>query len=227
MSKLLLLKIKRPLHWHAASCVGSLSRYEDLSDDSIQLVRRWKSGDEQAAEEIFDRYVARLIALASSKISPGLARRVEAEDVVQSVYRSFFARVSDERLQIDQNGELWGLLAAITVNKVRAKARFHGAGKRDINAEASVAASEKFHGLAPDEIARDPTADEITMIAEQYNEMLQRLSPIGRQVFQLHLESVPIDQIASRVRRSARTVRRELEQIRRLLTDALATSNDT
>lgn len=193
-----------------------------MDDESVLLVNRWQQGDEVAASEIYDRYVSRLIALAGSRISPKLARRVEAEDVVQSVYRSFFARSGEERLQVEKSGQLWGLLAAITINKVRAKARFHAADKRNVGTEASIRSSVSCFGLEPTDLAREPTAEEATMLAEQYREAADKMSPLGKQVFALYLENEAVDSIAKRVRRSARTVRRELEQIRKALSEMLA-----
>lgn len=193
-----------------------------MSDESLQLVERWRDGDETAAQEIYNRYVARLIALAGSRLSPTLARRVEAEDVVQSVYKSFFARTSDDRLVVGLSGQLWGLLAAITINKVRAKARFHAADKRNVDAEASINSSVSCFGMQPTELARDPSAEEATMLAEQYELVSSKLNEKQRQVFQLYLENHSVDEIANEIRRSARTVRRELEQVRRLLVDTLS-----
>lgn len=193
-----------------------------VDDESVLLVNRWQQGDEVAASEIYDRYVSRLIALAGSRISPKLARRVEAEDVVQSVYRSFFARSGEERLQVEKSGQLWGLLAAITINKVRAKARFHAADKRNVGTEASIRSSVSCFGLEPTDLAREPTAEEATMLAEQYREAADKMSALGKQVFALYLENEAVDDIAKRVRRSSRTVRRELEQIRKALSEMLA-----
>lgn len=193
-----------------------------MTEDSVQLIRRWQKGDDDAARAIYERYVGRLISLAASRISPGLARRVEAEDVVQSVYRSFFTRIGDDRLQVVQSGQLWGLLAAITVNKVRAKARYHGADKRDFQTERSTSSNPQCFGLAPGELAREPTAEEATMLAEQYQQAADQLSPLGKEIFRLYLENEAPEEIARQVHRSMRTVRRELEQIRTLLTDALA-----
>ena len=195
-----------------------------MSDQSVQLVDRWRQGDEAAAREIYDRYVSRLIALAGCRISPVLARRVDAEDVVQSVYRSFFARTTDDRLSVQQSGQLWGLLAAITVNKIRAKARFHAADKRNVNAEASVTSSVSCFGLAPNELAREPTADEAAMLAEQYRLAKSNMNPAQQRVFQLYLENQSVDDIARTIRRSARTVRRELEHIRNVLSESLTTA---
>ena len=145
--------------------------------------------------------------------------------MVQSVYRSFFHRIDDDRLDVGESGQLWGLLAAITVNKVKAKARFHGADKRNVKAESSVNASVSCYGLSPEEIARDPTSDEVTAVTEQYNNALAELSPLGQTVFQLHLENEPVSKIAERVKRSERTIRRELERVRELLRERLELGN--
>ena len=204
------------------------AREQLVSETSLQLIERWREGDETAAQEIYNRYVARLIALAGSRISPRLARRVEAEDVVQSVYKSFFARTNDDRLVIGETGQLWGLLAAITINKIRAKARFHGASKRSVDAEASISASLSCYGLAPTELAGEPSAEEAAALAEQYEMVAAQMNEQQRQVFQLYLDNMPVDDIANEIRRSARTVRRELDQIRRLLVETLnAADSDT
>lgn len=192
-----------------------------MTHESVQLVDRWRGGDETAAREIYDRYVSRLIALAASRISPALARRVEAEDVVQSVYRSFFARTKDDRLSVDNSGQLWGLLAAITVNKIRGKVRFHAADKRNVATEASIDTSASCFGLSPSELARDPSAEEAAALTEQYDLASQMMSDTQRQVFQMFLDGDTEDNIAKSIRRSTRTVRRELEQVRSILTTAL------
>lgn len=192
-----------------------------MDQESVKLVDRWRNGDELAAGEIYDRYVARLVALAGSRISPALARRVEAEDVVQSAYRSFFARTGDDRLHVQQSGQLWGLLAAITINKVRAKARFHQADRRDVSNEASVNASNSCYGIVPTDLAREPTADEAAALAEQYHRASEQLGAIGRQVFAMYLQNASVPEIAESVKRSERTVRREIDQIRKLLTEML------
>ena len=88
------------------------------NDTSFQLFDRFRQGDEQAAALLFDRYVSRLTALARSRMSAHLERRVAAEDVVQSVYGSFFVRAREGQYALEQSGDLWRLLAAITLNKV-------------------------------------------------------------------------------------------------------------
>ena len=46
----------------------------------MELVARWRNGDQEAASELFHRYFARLLALADSRLSAKLALRANAED---------------------------------------------------------------------------------------------------------------------------------------------------
>ena len=190
-------------------------------DQSVELVKRWQSGDETAAAEIFDRYVSRLLALASSRISKAMNRRIEPEDVVQSAYRSFFRDADPERYTIEQPGQLWGLLAAITINKVRSHVRFHTAGKRNINTEASMTTSQSCYGLPPSDIAGDPTADEAAALVEQMKAISDDLTDMQRDVFELFLQNQPTEEIAKAIRRSPRTVRRIIDEIRSALEEQL------
>ena len=104
-----------------------------MDDESVRLLELVRDGDSSAAEALYHRFVERLITLAKSRLSKRLTRRVDAEDVVQSVYRSFFVGAQDGRYNIERAGDLWRLLAAITVNKVLRQAEFHGQQKRDVD----------------------------------------------------------------------------------------------
>ncbi len=186
-------------------------------NESIQLLRRFQSGDETAANELFDKYVNRLLALAGSRLSKTLNRRVEAEDIVQSAFRSFFGGTRADGFDIQSGGQLWGLLAAITINKVRDQAKFHAAGKRAVAAEQSMNASRSCYGLVPSNFAEEPTIDEVVALEEQLKSTLESLPDLQRDIFELYLQNQSPEQIAEQVRRSTRTVRRSLEQVRQML----------
>ena len=65
-------------------------------------------------------------------------------------------------------------------------------------------------------------------LAEQYELISANMDEKQRQIFQLYLDNASVDDIANEIRRSARTVRRELDQIRRLLVETLtAAETDT
>lgn len=94
-------------------------------NESIQLLVRWKAGDEAAAEEIFSRYLHRLAGLARNRLSDKMQRRIDPEDVVQSAYRSFFRQAKEDRYELKRSGDLWRLLAAITINKTMGQIEYH------------------------------------------------------------------------------------------------------
>jgi len=86
-----------------------------VNEEQTQHVfQRVRAGDQDAAQEIFDRYFQRLIGLAHSRLSEKLGRKVDADDIVQSALRSFFVRSQEGQYAIERSGDLWKLLAVIT-----------------------------------------------------------------------------------------------------------------
>ena len=63
---------------------------------------------------------------------PGLASRVDPEDIVQSVFRSFFQRAITDAYSVPAGQDLWKLLLTIALNKVRSQGVYHRAAKRDV-----------------------------------------------------------------------------------------------
>ncbi|MCA9178750.1 MAG: sigma-70 family RNA polymerase sigma factor [Planctomycetales bacterium] len=192
-------------------------------DNSKQLLMRCEAGDEEAARQIFDSYVSRLIALARARLSPRLQRKVDPEDVVQSAYRSFFRRAGDGEYELKRNGDLWRLLAAITVHKVLKKAEYHQAAKRSINREQSVdlLANSSTMGVAPERLSRDPTPAEQLLVAEQLEETMRDLMPLHREMLKLRLQGQSVSEISEQVCRTEHSVRRVLRNVRERLESAL------
>ena len=50
-------------------------------------------------EQVIQTYTKQLRQLARSRIQGVLQRRIDADDILQSVFRSFFQRYDDDRLQ--------------------------------------------------------------------------------------------------------------------------------
>src|SRR5215472_1360787 len=125
---------------------------EEVSDRS--LLRRLQHGQADASTELYLRYADRLLALAAAQSSPDLARRVDPEDIVQSVFRTFFRRASLGHYTIPDGEEIWKLLLVIALNKVRTLGAFHRAAKRDVRrsfgGEAFERAIESQHGRGED-----------------------------------------------------------------------------
>ena len=95
---------------------------------SLVLLERFRGGDELAAEALFARYFERLTSLARSRLSTRLARRTDPEDIVLSVYRSFFVEAREGRYTLGRGGDLWRLLSSITRHKLLRQVRHQSAG---------------------------------------------------------------------------------------------------
>jgi RNA polymerase sigma-70 factor (ECF subfamily) len=178
-------------------------------------LRRLQHGQADASTELYLRYAERLLALAAAQSAPDLARRVDPEDIVQSVFRTFFRRASQGHYTVPDGEDLWKLLLVIALNKVRATGAFHRAAKRDVR---RTAGGEAFERAVESQPSRDEAAlRTLRMVVE---ELLQGLPEAHRRVIELRVEGHEVNDIAADVRRSKRTVERVLQEFRQSL-DAL------
>lgn len=60
------------------------------SIDFQSFVKRLREGEPVAVKKLFDDYSRRLTQLAGKNIHAAMLKRFEGEDVVQSVFRTFF-----------------------------------------------------------------------------------------------------------------------------------------
>ena len=107
---------------------GSESEGEAGPDEAASdcsLLQRLRRGQADASTLLYLRYAGRLHALATKQSSAALARRVEPDEIVQSVFRTFFRRVAQGHYDVPAGEEIWKLLLVIALNKVRAAAIHH------------------------------------------------------------------------------------------------------
>lgn len=174
------------------------------------LIRRYRSGDEAAATSLYLRYASRLRALARDYCTGTYARRFDADDIVQSVFRTFFHGVRQRGYDVPPGGELWGLLMVLALNKVRNLVAYHRAGKRAVQQTASVA---DLPVLAADETAA-------AFLRLVLDEQLADLPESNRAIVRLRIEGYEVAEIAERSGRSRRTVERVLQDFRARVANA-------
>jgi RNA polymerase sigma-70 factor (ECF subfamily) len=182
--------------------------------ESAELLARWRAGDQQAATELVDRFTERLLALARGQLSEKLARRVDAEDVVQSAYRSFFAAARDGHFELRRRGDLWRLLSAITVHKLQHQVEFHTADKRSVDRETGFGGESSLRGLQAEVFSRAPSPVEAAALVDELEQLLRDLKPVHRQIVEMRLQGHSVHDIAVATDRSERLVRRVLEQVK-------------
>jgi RNA polymerase sigma-70 factor (ECF subfamily) len=192
---------------------------EGSSDHS--LLKHFRRGQEDAATVLYLRYAKRLNALARSKCSPALAHRVEPEDIVQSVFRSFFRKAADGLYDVPEGEDLWKLFLVITLNKIYAKSVFHHARKRDVRLTVNTADMDES-ALGRDE-PDEQALSELQMVVA---ETLAKLPDLARRMVELRVQGFEVAEIARQTQRSKRTVERILQQFRSDLRDLLEEIED-
>jgi eukaryotic-like serine/threonine-protein kinase len=181
---------------------------------SLVLIKRFRAGDELAAEAIFSRYFERLSLLARSKLAPRVARRTDPEDVALSTYRSFFVGVRNGRFVLSRGGDLWRLLASIAKHKLLRQTRRERAGRRSVDRESPIDQVDEQQFLSR---THEPGPDEAVAFSDLLESVLARLDSLGRRVLELRLQGAQLSEIAHDTGRSERTIRRSLGRIRELL----------
>ena len=173
-----------------------------------ELLRAWKSGDQDAATQIFRRYQVRLHALVRSRLSKKLARRVDAEDILLSAYRSFFVGAQSGRWTPTDSDDLWPLLTTIVLRKLARQARHHKAECRSIDDE-----RQEDSILLESLISHEPTAEHAAILTDEIEQLLSDLDLTAREVFVRTLQGSDVNSIANELELHERTVRRALERI--------------
>jgi RNA polymerase sigma-70 factor (ECF subfamily) len=187
-----------------------------MSDSFAEFLGKLCRGDDAAAQQLFARFTHQLMALALRHIHAGLRHKVEAEDVVQSAYKSFFFRYGTGNLDVVNWNSLWGLLTLITVRKCAERAAYHGAERRDAAREAlPPREAEGAPWLEP--FGREPTPLEAAVLNETVEQLLAGLDGEERPVVELSLQGFTTREISERLGRAERTVRLLREGVRHRL----------
>lgn len=175
------------------------------------LLRRLRKGEQDAATRLYLRYARRLHGLATAQTGQDLKSRIDPEDIVQSVFRTFFRRAQEGHYEVPDGEEIWKLFLVIGLHKIRDAAVFHRAAKRDAGrTTALVGAGESADPPAADQMAE-------TTLRMVIDEILLKLSDSQKEIVTMRMEGAQVDEITQATKRSHRTVERTLQKFRELL----------
>ncbi len=193
--------------------------HDSVSSDRT-LLRRLRGGSEDAATQLYLRYAQRLRGLIRARCSPQVKRRVEPEDLVQSVFRRFFRRVQQGEYDVPAGEELWGLFLVIALNRIRAEETFQRAGKRDVRRTVGNAP------LVPLDVPDQQNEADFNVLQLTIAEALEQLPAAQREMLELRIQGHEVAEIAQHVGRSKRTVERNLQEVRVHLRALLETPDE-
>ncbi len=194
---------------------------------SFGSVTHWigalKSGDQQAAQQLWERYWKRLVGLAARKLTGARRQTSDEEDIAQVALKSFFLGAREGRFpQLQDRHDLWALLVRITANKavdkrIHDKAQKRGGGHTIRSLDHTVDSSwdEKLEPV----IGNEPTPEFALQITEEYQRLLTSLpDPTLRQIAVWKMERYTHDEIAEKLGCVRRTVQRRLLLIQQIWT---------
>jgi RNA polymerase sigma-70 factor (ECF subfamily) len=184
-------------------------------DSFAELMTRLRAGEDTAANEVFQRFARRLHGLAQRHLDSALRHKVDAEDVVQSAYKSFFLRYGAGTLEVNDWNNLWGLLTLIALRKCADRAEHYRAERRAVSRE--VGPDTENAGSGWQAIDREPTPVEAALLAETVEQLLTTLDADERPIIELSLQGYTTQEISERLGRAERSVRRLRERVRKRL----------
>jgi RNA polymerase sigma-70 factor (ECF subfamily) len=195
---------------------GSLTHYaHDLY--SPDAARR-----EEAARQLWLRFAERLGTVVRRRLDPRILRRAGVDDVVNSMFASFFAAAPGPDGPPRDRAELWRLLVHFTMCKVVDTAQYHRAQRRDVYRERPPAgpaghADDPRDGVADAEDVRRMGPEDEAVAREEFARLLAVLPEDLQRVFALRLEGYTNAEIGAQVGRVERTVELKMKAIRALL----------
>lgn len=154
------------------------------SDESINI--------ETLAEDLDAVYRDRLCALVRRQMHPRYLKRDDPEDVVQSVFRTFYRRASLGQFRFDHDGALWKLLQLIAKRKMIKRVAYHDAERRDIRREDADSAD-----FEPELDADQAAAAQ--MLGDALEQALSGLNYPEPELYQLTLHGYSIVEIVDKV----------------------------
>lgn len=192
---------------------------------AAQSVSHWiahlKDGNAIAAQQLWDRYAARLVEYAQRRMKDSPKRVADEEDIAASVFQTLCRGAAAGRFQnVKNRDDLWWMLLAITKQKVvdhvrRETAQKRGGGK--VLIESCFAGNaDDSHGFVLDHLVSDtPTPEFLASLEEQHDRLLGLLRDDRlRQIAVFRIEGFTVPEIALDLQLSTRSIERKLKLIR-------------
>jgi len=147
---------------------------------SVELVRDFQAGDEQALNELFERYQERVRRIVRIRLGAELRQYLDEDDIVQDVFIVAARRIHDFEPQGHSSILYW--LSTITENRIRDRVRYHRSTKRDRHGEARFGLFQSEPGGAPEPISPgySPSQQNIHVeLAQIVDDTLAQLEPVS------------------------------------------------
>lgn len=132
---------------------------ESVAGDIPQLVDLAQQGDVDALNELFARHYQTMVEMARRRLGARLRAKEEPDDLAQTTFREATRDFANYTYRGE--GSLLRWLIQILQNKIRDRAEFYSAGKRDLSKERPIEAPSPSGEM--DSGFFEPSADDLTV----------------------------------------------------------------
>lgn len=189
------------------------------------LLERFHGGDAAALNELYSRYVTRVLAAVRARLGAELRKKVESWDIVQDAMLASLRNIGD--FQYNSEGAFLKWLVQIVENRIRDQIDHHHAERRDHRREVSVENVRSPGSAASLDIADRsgmPTPSQILMLNEDFALLEQALDQLPADVRELiiavKLQSRTYQELADETGKSPDAVRMQVNRAMETLTAA-------
>ncbi|MDZ4852536.1 MAG: sigma-70 family RNA polymerase sigma factor [Pirellulaceae bacterium] len=184
---------------------------QEIKDSTVNvpaLVDQWRAGDQDAATALYNRYQNRLLMLVSGHLSDKLRRRLDPDELVQSIMKSAFRVTSEQDIGCHDETGFWKWLVTVALNKTFKRIDRETASKRDPKRETG------GDTVLGERILRDPTPDDVVEVSELLEKILAKLTDVQGKILLGKLDGLSQSEIATQLGVSTKTIQRNGPAIR-------------
>lgn len=185
----------------------------NASGSVSQLISSLRCGDSTAQQQIWDRYYARLTAVARSRLRNSPMAVADDDDVVAQAIWNVLRRIESGQYDSLRNSdELWRVLATTTIHEAVSQIRY-------------LLRRRRFSKALPVNLSCVASTDDAnTLEASDFLAFILGALPDddARRVFVLRLEDYSVGEIAREMERSVPTIERRLRRIRDVVTGIIS-----
>jgi RNA polymerase sigma factor (sigma-70 family) len=121
-----------------------------MQDNAFQeLIQRVRAGDQEAAQELVQRYESKIRRVVRLKLDQRLQRHFDSMDVCQSVLASFFVRTALGQYELETPEQVLKLLSTMARNKLANAVKKQQRARRDYRRAASAPVDQPAPGGTP------------------------------------------------------------------------------
>jgi len=174
--------------------------YRDFQEQEHPRIGHFASS---SLEDMVNRCTEKLVKRVRKQLPDHLKKRLDPEDIVQSVYRNFSRMIKQGTYVFEDSRHIWRLLTVMTYHEVRDAVRFHEDSSRDVRREDQGEARPFLDSL--------PGPEEVVSFLDSIEHRLKDWPEQHRMIVRLFLHGETITAIAGQAGCSPSTVRRVLD----------------